>query len=94
MIGWVILTVCINYLAGLLWIMNRSRKWIFWRGTVLEVSLVFIIQIGFLVLVGVRTTKDAVFFNFASSFCYILTHAYIAVYGHSKSDVRQEDYIK
>jgi O-antigen/teichoic acid export membrane protein len=84
LIGWVILTACINYLAGLLWIMNRSRKWVFWRGSILEITLVFIVQIGFLILVGVRTTRDAVFFNFASSFCYIITHGYIAFYGHSR----------
>lgn len=94
LIGWVILTVCINYLAGLLWIMNRSRKWIFWRGTVLEISLVFIIQIGFLFLIGVRTTSEAVFFNFASSFCYLLTHGYIALYGHSISGPSEDSYAK
>jgi O-antigen/teichoic acid export membrane protein len=83
LIGWVVVTACINYIAGLMWIMNRSRKWVFWRGSVLELALVFLVQIGFLILVGVRTTREAVFFNFASSFCYIITHGYIALYGHS-----------
>lgn len=93
LIGWVILTACINYLAGLLWIMNRSRKWIFWRGTLLEISLIFAIQIAFLVLVGVRTTREAVFFNFASSFCYIITHGYIALYGHSLKNFPRKSYV-
>lgn len=84
LIGWVVMTACLNYIAGLMWIMNRSRKWIFWRGSALELALIFLTQIGFLVLVGVRTTEEAVFFNFASSFCYIITHGYIAIYGHSK----------
>jgi hypothetical protein len=66
--------------------MNRSRKWVFWRGTVLEIALVLIIQIGFLVTVGVRTTCSAVFFNFASSFCYLFTHGYVALYGYSRKD--------
>ncbi len=86
MIGWVILTACINYIAGLLWIMNRSRKWVFWRGTALEIALVLFVQIGFLLLFGVRTTRSAVFFNFASSFCYVLTHGYIALYGYSRKE--------
>jgi O-antigen/teichoic acid export membrane protein len=84
LIGWVVLTACINYEAGLLWIMNRSRKWVFWRGTLLEIALVLVVQIGFLVFVGVRTTRNAVFFSFASSFCYLITHGYIAIYGYSK----------
>jgi O-antigen/teichoic acid export membrane protein len=89
-IGWVILTACINYIAGLLWIMNRSRKWVFWRGTVVEIALVFIIQIGFLILIGVRTTRSAVFFNFASSFCYLFTHGYVALYGYSRKEKLSE----
>lgn len=84
LIGWVITTACINYVAGLMWIMNRSRKWVFWRGAALELALVFLVQIGFLIWIGVRTTREAVFFSFTSSFCYILTHGYIAIYGHSR----------
>ncbi len=84
LIGWVVLTACINYEAGLLWIMNRSRKWVFWRGTLLEIVLVLVVQIGFLAFVGVHTTRNAVFFSFASSFCYFVTHGYIAIYGHSR----------
>lgn len=83
LIGWVVLTACINYVAGLIWIMNRSRKWVFWRGTVAEISLLALVQIGFLVLVGVRNTREAIFFNFASSFCYVVAHAYVASYGFS-----------
>ncbi|HEV2273270.1 MAG TPA: hypothetical protein VGR96_03850 [Acidobacteriaceae bacterium] len=91
LIGWVVLTACINYEAGLLWIMNRSRKWVFWRGTFLEVGLVFLVQISFLVFIGVRTTRDAVFFSFASSFCYFLAHGYIAIYGHSITTAPEAD---
>lgn len=84
LIGWVILTACINYIAGLIWIMNRSRKWIFWRGSILEILLLAIMQIGFAVIFGVRTTRAAVMFNFATSFCYLFTHTYIAIYGFHK----------
>ena len=81
LIGWVVLTACINYVAGLIWIMNRSRKWVFWRGTVAEISLLACVQLGFLILIGVRSTRAAVFFNFASSFCYVVAHSYVATHG-------------
>ncbi len=84
LIGWVVVTVCINYLAGLIWIMNRSRKWVFWRGTIAEVGLLALVQIGFLMIFGVRSTRDAVLFNFASSFCYLAAHTYIAIHGFRK----------
>ena len=84
LIGWVVLTACINYIAGLIWIMNRSRKWVFWRATIAEIALLLVVQIGFLVVFGVRSTRSAVMFNFASSFCYVIAHSYVAIYGFLK----------
>ncbi len=84
LIGWVVLTACINYMAGLLWIMNRSRKWVFWRGTLAEISLLLAIQVGFVLTFGVRNTKSAVMFNFATSFCYVIAHAYVSIHGFRK----------
>jgi O-antigen/teichoic acid export membrane protein len=84
LIGWVIFAVSINYVAGLIWIMNRSRKWIFWRGTIAEIALLLTVQFGFVALVGVHNTKQAVMFNFASSFCYVAAHVYVAIHGFSQ----------
>ena len=86
LIGWVVLTACINYIAGLLWIMNRSRKWVFWRGTIAEILLLLTVQAGFLMHFGLRNTRDAVMFNFVSSFCYVIAHLYVAIYGFLKGD--------
>jgi O-antigen/teichoic acid export membrane protein len=84
LVGWVVLTACINYVAGLIWIMNRSRKWLFWRGTLAEISLLAVVQIGFILIFGVRNTRSAVMFNFASSFCYVIAHSYVAIHGFRK----------
>jgi O-antigen/teichoic acid export membrane protein len=86
LIGWVVLTACINYIAGLLWIMNRSRKWVFWRGTIAEIVLLLVVQVGFVVVFGVRNARSAVMFNFASSFCYVIAHLYVAIYGFFKGE--------
>jgi hypothetical protein len=83
-IGWLVLASCINYVAGLAWIMNRARKWIFWSGTMLEIALLLLVQIAFIVFVGVHTTRDAVMFVFASSFCYLTAHGYVTAYGFLK----------
>jgi hypothetical protein len=84
-IGWVVLTACIMQLASLMWIMNRSRKWLFWSGSILEIVLILAVQVTFIAFVGVHTTQQAVFFSFASSFCYIVAHGYVAILGFSKS---------
>ncbi len=80
-IGWVVLTGCFNYASNLIWIMNRGRRWIFWRGTVLEIVAMFTVDVCFVALAGVRDTRHAVLFTLASSISAVCTHAYIGFYG-------------
>lgn len=84
LVGWLVLASCINYLASLVWIMNRARKWIFWNGTIFEVGLLIVVQVAYILLVGLHTTRQAVLFTFASSFCYVAAHAYNGIYGFLK----------
>ena len=79
--GWLILGACINFLAGLLWIMNRARKWLFWSGTGLEIALLLLVQVAFVAHFGVRDVHQAVMFTFASSFCPAVAHAYVTLVG-------------
>jgi len=83
-VGWVVLSACISHVAGLIWIMNRSRKWLFWSGTIMEIALLLTVQITYLLLVGVHTTRQAVFFTFVSSFCYVVAHGYVGIVGFLK----------
>ncbi len=84
-IGWVILAACINYLAGLIWIMNRARKWVFWSGSILEVSLLIAVQLLFVILVGVQTTRQAVFLTLAASVCPLIAHGYVTLHGFARA---------
>lgn len=81
LVGWMVLAACINHLGGLMWIMNRSRRWLFWSGTILEIVLLLTVQATFIALVGIHTTQQAVLFTLASSFCYIVAHGYVGICG-------------
>lgn len=80
-IGWVVLTGCFSYAANLIWIMNRARRWIFWRGTVLEVVAMLTVDVCFIAFAGVRDTRHAVLFTLASSISALCTHSYIGYFG-------------
>lgn len=86
LVGWVVLTGCFNYAANLIWIMNRARKWIFWRGTILEITMMFLVDVCFVVFLGVRDTRHAIFFTLASSVSAVCTHTYIGIYGFFRGD--------
>ncbi len=80
-IGWVVLTGCFSYIANLIWIMNRARRWVFWRGTVLEITALSTVDVSFVAFAGVRDTHHAVMFTLASSITAVCTHSYIGFYG-------------
>ncbi len=85
-VGWVVMTACCSYAAHLIWIMNRARRWIFWRGTVLEIAAMLSVDVCFVTFVGVRDTRHAILFTLASSASALCTHAYIGVYGFLRGE--------
>lgn len=81
LMGWYVFSAYVNFISGLIWIMNRARKWVFWSGSILEIVLLLVVQFSFLALVGVRTTQQAVFFAVVCSACYLVAHGYVAIRG-------------
>jgi O-antigen/teichoic acid export membrane protein len=80
-VGWVVFSACLNHIAGLMWIMNRARKWLFWSGAFLEISLLLAVQATYVAIIGVQTTRQAVLLNVVCSFCYIAAHGYVGILG-------------
>ncbi len=85
-VGWVVLTGCFNYAANLIWIMNRARRWVFWRGTIVEIGAMLTVDVCFVVFAGVRDTRHAILFTLASSISAVCTHSYIGIYGFHKGE--------
>ncbi|MGD0442388.1 MAG: hypothetical protein ABSA39_00490 [Edaphobacter sp.] len=83
-VGLSVMTACISYVTNLIWLMNRARKWLFWRGTLLEIVLVLSADILFLLTKGVQTTRNAVLFTLTSALCGLCVHAYITYHGFQK----------
>jgi O-antigen/teichoic acid export membrane protein len=81
LLGWVILSSTISYIASLIWMMNRARQWVFWSGSLVEVGLLISVQIAFVVMVGVKNTRDAVFLSVTASVCILAAHIYVAIVG-------------
>ena len=79
--GWYVLSACMNFVSGLMWIMNRARKWVFWSGSLAEIGLLLAVQTAFVLYVGVRTTQQAVFFTLAQSCCFVVAHTYVSIVG-------------
>ena len=83
-VGWVVLSSALSTTANVIWVMNRGRRWLFWRGSFLEISGLIVFQTAYVVMVGVRTTFSAALFMLAASGAHLVAHAYVMVYGLMK----------
>lgn len=91
LLGWVILAATVNYIAGLIWMMNRARQWVFWSGSIVEVGLLIAVQIAYVLLVGVKNTREAVMLTVAASFCVLIAHTYVSIVGFWRNDSTKHD---
>lgn len=82
-IGWVVLASCMSTVANVVWVMNRARRWMFWRGSLLEIACLIVFQTAYVAIFGVRTTTTAALFMLAAGSAHLVTHLYVMIYGLS-----------
>jgi O-antigen/teichoic acid export membrane protein len=82
-VGWVVLATCMSTVANVVWVMNRARRWMFWRGSLLEITCLFAFQATYVAIFGVRTTTTAALFMLAGGAAHLVTHVYVMIYGLS-----------
>ena len=83
-IGWVVLASAVSSTANVMWVMNRGRRWLFWRGSLIEITCLLLFQSLYVILFGVRTTAAAAIFMLTASCAHFVAHAYVAWYGFSR----------
>lgn len=89
-IGWMITASAIFYLAGVIWIINRSRRWLFWSGTAMEIGVTIVAEVVFASTRGVSTTHDAILVSVVAAISVLIAHSYVSIYGFMRGP-RQVD---
>ncbi len=79
--GWLVLSSCVGYLVGVLWIMTAARRWIYWTTTWTSIGLILTVQILFLCLFRVDSTLNAILFGLATNAAYLLSVLINSVFG-------------
>lgn len=83
-IGWVVLAAAISSVANVMWIMNRGRRWLFWRGSAVEIAGLLVFQSLYVIFVGVNTIETAAKFMLSAGLAHLVAHGYIALYAFSR----------
>ncbi len=80
-IGWIVLSGGIFYVAGVIWIINRSRRWLFWSGTAMEIGLTVVSELVFVLTRGVSTTHNAILISVVAAISVLIAHGFVSVVG-------------
>ena len=86
-IGWIVSGACVSYVAGVLWVMNSARKWLFWWYTNLYVFSVLLTQIICVVTMRLTTTHSVIILSFITSVVILATHITGGVYGLTRQNL-------
>jgi hypothetical protein len=78
---WVVMGSSLSTVANVIWVINRGRKWLFWRGSFIEIGCLIVFQTLFVALVGVRTTLHAAMFLLTAGAAHLVAHVYVMVFG-------------
>jgi len=89
-IGWIVTGSSIFYLAGVIWIINRSRKWLFWSGTAMEIGLTVFAESAFAFARGVSTTHNAILISVVAAISVLIAHGFVSVCGFTRGSRKVE----
>lgn len=79
--GWLVLSSCVGYLVGVLWIMTAARRWIYWTTTWISIGLILSAQILYVSLFKVDSTLTAILFGLVTNAAYLLAVIINSVFG-------------
>ncbi len=79
--GWVVLSACVNYVAGVMWTMNSARRWVFWWGTAAEIIALVLVQAGCALTMDLSQTMPVIWFGLFTVLTCFGIHAATAIYG-------------
>jgi len=79
--SWLILSSCINYIAGVIWTISSARKWIYWWHTTLYIVLLLVVQAICILFMRLDTTLGVIQFSLASGIVVLIVHIIGSIYG-------------
>ena len=85
-VGWIVSGACVNYVAGVLWVMNSARKWLFWWYTNMYIACVLLTQVICISIMRLNTTHSVIILSFITAVVVLCTHIIGGAYGLIKQN--------
>jgi len=91
LIGWMMLSSSLGYFAGVLFMMNTARKWVYWRTTLPSLTAVILVQAGLLFELDLRRTSSMIGLSIGMSLSTSVAFICVAIYGYYHTNSSESD---
>ena len=88
-VGWMVFASSISYIGGVMWTMHAARKWVYWWGTILYISLLLAAQVGGVLWLDLGSTHGVVIFGVVTAVASLLVHVFTCFLGFFKESKLQ-----
>ncbi len=85
-VGWVVGATCFGYAAGVLWVMNSSRKFLYWWYTGAYIAVILISQFLCILFLDLSTTRNVLYFMLITNAATFLVHAAAGAFGLTRGE--------
>jgi hypothetical protein len=90
-VGLVMLTSAISYLNGFIWVINSSRRFVYWWNNLSNIVLILLIQAVFVWKWDLSTVRNVLTVNIVTSVASLLITIACGIYGFWRGPQRVED---
>jgi len=80
-VGFIVSGACASYVAGVLWVMNSARKWLFWWYTNMYIACVLLTQVICVPIMRLTTTHSVILLSLITATVVLCTHIVGGLYG-------------
>jgi O-antigen/teichoic acid export membrane protein len=86
----VILGSAMHYVAGVMWTIHSSRRFVYWWSNVAQIALTLIVQAILIWRMDLSTVRNVLLFNIISGIVTMLVTAAVGVYGFTRGPQKLE----
>jgi len=80
-VGLVVLASAIQYTGGFIWVVNSSRRFVYWWNNFMIIALTLLVQAAFIWKFDLGSIRNVLILNIASSFVSLLMAVTCTIYG-------------
>ena len=84
-VGWVVAATCVSYVAGVLWIMNGARKFLYWWYTGAYIVVILLSQVLCVLYLDLSSTRNVIYFMLITNAATLIVHAAAGGYGIART---------